>query len=167
MAIARSPPAISTSSGLIPENDSPSAINPITASQLARQEGIKIYTVGIGKADRVVVPIYSYDAYGRRGQLLAEVPSYINPQLLKEIARNTGGNAYMARDNGMLTRILQEIDKLEKTKVKMQPMQRRDELFYLPALAGTLALFAAFLLLETRFRPAKGKSRSRLHAISV
>lgn len=135
------------------------SINPVTASLLARQEGIKIYSVGIGKSDRVVVPIYSYDAYGRRGQLLAEVPSYINPALLKEIARNTGGNAYMARDNGMLYRILQEIDKLEKTKVKMQPMQRRDELFYIPAWLGTFSLFFAFLLLETRFRQAKGKPR--------
>lgn len=144
------------------------AINPITASRLARQEGIKIYSVGIGKADRVVVPIYAYDAYGRRGQLLAEVPSYLNPALLKEISRNTGGNAYMARDNGMLIRILQEIDKLEKTKVKMQPMQRRDELFYLPALGGTAALFLAFWLLETRFRKAKGKqTRLRHHAVPV
>jgi Ca-activated chloride channel family protein len=138
------------------------AINPITAAYLAKQEGIKIYSIGIGKSDRVVVPIYAYDNAGHRGQLIAEVPSYLNPALLREISRITGGNAYMARDNGMLTRILLEIDKLEKTKVKMTPMQRRDELFYYPALIGTIALFLAFLLMETRFRKAR-----RLHVAPV
>ena len=56
------------------------AINPITAANLARQEGIKIYTIGIGKADRVVVPIYAYDIFGKRNQLIAQVPSYLNPE---------------------------------------------------------------------------------------
>lgn len=134
------------------------AINPITASYLARQEGIKIYSVGIGKADRVVVPIYSYDSYGRRSQLIAQVPSYINPALLKEISRITGGNAYMARDNGMLTRILLEIDRLEKTKVKMTPMEKREELFRIPTLIAVIVLMVLFLLQETRFRKAQRKN---------
>lgn len=128
------------------------AINPVTASQLARQEGIRIYTIGIGKEDRVVVPIYAYDANGKKTHLLAQVPSYINPQLLNEISRNTGGKSYMARDTGMLHKILQEIDKVEKTKIKVQPMTEREELFFIPALVATLFLSLYFVLTETRFK---------------
>lgn len=130
------------------------SINPITASQLARQDGIKIYSVGIGKENRVLVPIYAFDMQGKKTQMIAQVPSYINPELLKEISRMTGGKSFMARDTGMLNRILAEIDRLEKTRVQMQPMQRREELFFWPALIATALLFSLFLLQETRFRRA-------------
>jgi Ca-activated chloride channel family protein len=129
------------------------AINPITASYLARQEGIKIYPIGMGQKNRVVIPIYQYDEDGKKGPLTAKIPSYINPALLKEIARITGGKAYMARDSGMLSRILQEIDTLEKTKIKMLPREKQEEKFWIPALCFTSLLFVVFLLLETRFRP--------------
>jgi Ca-activated chloride channel homolog len=131
------------------------AVNPITASLLARQEGIKVYTIGIGKSDRVLVPIYSHDPFGRKRQLVAQVPSYLNPELLKEISRLTGGKAYLARDPGMLNRILREIDSLEKTKVRGIPRERKDEVFFWPALAATLLMFLVYVLQETRFRKAR------------
>jgi len=131
------------------------AINPITASQLARQDRIKIYTIGIGKSNRVIVPIYSYDLYGKRTQLVAQVPSYLNPELLKDIAQITNGRAYMARDPGMLARMLQEIDRLEKTKVKVTRWEQREEKFVIPALVATILLLLVYLLSETRFRKAK------------
>lgn len=127
-------------------------INPITAAHLAKQDSIKIYTIGIGKANRVVVPIYAYDIFGKRTQLIAQVPSYLNPDLLKEIARITGGKAYMARDSGMLSRMLQEINQLEKTKVKIQRTEERDEKFLIPTLLGLFLLMTVSLLQETRFR---------------
>jgi Ca-activated chloride channel family protein len=131
------------------------AINPVTAAYLARQEGIKIYTIGIGKANRVVVPIYAYDVTGKRTQLIAQVPSYLNPELLQEIARITGGKAYMARDPGMLGRMLTEIDTLEKTKIKITRREQREERFLIPALAATLLLLLCYFLQETRFRKAR------------
>lgn len=130
------------------------AINPVTASLLARQEGIKVYAIGMGQESRVVVPIYAYDDQGRKTQLVAQVPSYINPELLRRIAENTGGKAWMARDTGALQQVLQEIDRLEKTRVRLLPMQRKEELFLYPTLLATLLLFLAYLLLETRFRRA-------------
>ncbi|MBY0369760.1 VWA domain-containing protein, partial [bacterium] len=81
------------------------AINPVTAAQLARQEGIKIYPIGMGEKNRVIVDVPQLDAYGRKVGVLGRVPSYINPALLKEIAVTTGGRSYMARDSGMLARI--------------------------------------------------------------
>lgn len=127
------------------------SINPVTAAHLARDEGIRIYTIGIGQNDRVVVPIYAFDAHGRKTQLLAQIPSYLNPKLLKDIAALTGGQSYMARDSGMLLQILKEIDQLEKTKIKLIPRSRMEELFYVPALVAALILLALFVLEETRF----------------
>lgn len=128
------------------------AINPVTASHLARQEGIKIYTIGIGAADRVIVPIYAYDSQGRKTQLIAQVPSYLNPKLLESISSITGGKSYMARDNGMLTHILQEIDRLEKTKLKVELQREKEELFWIPGILATLLLFAYAVLTQTRFK---------------
>lgn len=135
------------------------AINPITAAHLARQEGIKIYSIGIGQQDRVVIPIYSYDSNGQKSQLLTQIPSYLNPELLKQISAITGGRSYMARDTGMLNRILRDIDSLEKTKIKLLPMSKREEIFFIPALLTTLFLAALIFLQETRFQ------RRRLNGI--
>jgi Ca-activated chloride channel family protein len=128
------------------------AVNPMTAAKLAAQEGIRIYTIGIGKQDRVVVPIYGFDSRGRKTHLVAQVPSYLNPKLLEEMSELTGGKSYMARDTGMLSRILQEIDKLEKTKVLLTAHTELEELFLYPALAALLLLTVSYLLLETRFQ---------------
>ncbi|MBM4304080.1 MAG: VWA domain-containing protein [Deltaproteobacteria bacterium] len=135
------------------------AINPVTAAHLARQEGIRIYSIGIGQQDRVLVPIYSYDIKGQRGPLLTQIPSYLNPELLKQISAITNGKAYMARDTGMLNRILKDIDAIEKTKIKLLPMSKKEEFFLIPALIATLGLFFLIILQETRFQ------RRRLNGI--
>jgi Ca-activated chloride channel family protein len=128
------------------------SVNPMTAAKLAAADGIKIYTIGIGKQDRVVVPIYSFDTNGKRTHLIAQVPSYLNPKLLKEISDTTGGKSYMARDSGMLSRILQEIDKLEKTKVTISAITELEELYFYPASIALLILAISYLLLETRYQ---------------
>ena len=135
------------------------AINPVTAAHLARQEGIKIYSIGIGQQNRVLVPIYSYDSNGQKAQLITQIPSYLNPELLNQISTITGGRSYMARDTGMLNRILRDIDSLEKTKIKLLPMSKRDEIFFVPALLTTLFLAILIFLQETRFQ------RRRLNGI--
>ena len=128
------------------------SVNPMTAAKLAQQEGIRIYTIGIGQEDRVVVPIYALDAQGKKTHLIAQVPSYLNPKLLKEISELTGGQSFMARDTGMLSRVLQEIDKLEKTKVTLSALTEIEELFIYPGLFGLFLMAFAFLLMETRFQ---------------
>lgn len=146
------------------------SINPITAAHLARQEGIRVYTIGIGKENRVVVPIYSYDAFGQKTHLLAQVPSYINPELLSDIAKLTGGKSYMARDPGMLSQVLSEIDHLEKSRVKILTSQRRQEEFFIPGLLATGLLISLLLLHEFRFRPGAvvgGMSYSKRRALNI
>jgi len=131
------------------------AINPVTAAYLARQEGIKIYSIGIGENDRVLVPIYAYDSAGNKTHLVTQIPSYLNPDLLRQISAITGGRAYMARDTGTLNRILQDIDGLEKTKIKLLPMSKREETFFFPAFCATLLLALLLFLQETRFQPRR------------
>jgi Ca-activated chloride channel family protein len=127
-------------------------INPITAAHLARQEHIRVYTIGIGQKDRVVVSIYSYDLEGRRTQLIAQVPSYLNPELLKQIAQMTGAKAYMARDANMLSRFVREIDSLEKTPIRVQSTRKSEELYRIPLLLSLCLTFFVIVLMETRFR---------------
>ncbi len=141
---------------LITDGDSNvGAINPVTAATMAVQDKIKIYSIGIGKNSRVLVPIYAYDAFGNKTHLLTQVPSYLNPELLQDISRRTGGKAYMATSPTSLEQILQEIDDLEKTKVKISPRRRTDEWYAgFAALAFTL-LFAGLLLQEGRYWKAR------------
>lgn len=141
------------------------SVNPMTAAKLALQENIRIYTIGIGQEDRVVVPIYAFDSRGRKTHLIAQVPSYLNPKLLKEISEMTGGKSYMARDTGMLSKILQEIDKLEKTKVSISARTELEELFFYPGLFGLLLMGIVFLLMETRFQ--RKMSMKQNHGISI
>lgn len=129
-------------------------VNPITAAKLAREENTKVYTIGIGQNDRVVVPIYSYDAAGRRGPVIAKVPSYLNPELLRRIATMTGGKSYMARDPNMLGRFIDEIDRLEKTKMRVRERRKTLPLFWYPLFAGLGLLALVVFLLEGRFREA-------------
>lgn len=128
------------------------AINPVTAAYLAKQEGIKIYSIGIGQENRVLVPIYAYDGSGQKGALITQIPSYLNPELLKQISAITGGRAYMARDTGMLNRVLKDIDSLEKTKIKLLPMSKKEEIFFIPAIFASLILFFLIWIQETRFQ---------------
>jgi Ca-activated chloride channel homolog len=137
------------------------SVNPMTAAHLARQEGIRVYPVGIGRSDRVIIPIYAYDAQGRKTQPIAKVPSYLNPELLRRIARITNGKAYMARDTGMLNQILQDISSLEKTKIVFSPLSEKEELFLWPAMLATLLFALLFLFQETRYQ------RRRSYAPSV
>lgn len=127
-------------------------VNPVTAAHLARQEKIRIYSIGIGKQNRVLVPIYNMDSFGNRRGLVAQVPSYLNPELLAEISSMTGGRSYMARNPGMLSEILTEIDKLEKSKVILKPKIRLEEWYRVFAIAGLVGLALILLLQDTRYR---------------
>lgn len=127
-------------------------INPITAAYLAREEKIKIYSIGIGRQNRVVVPIYAYDSMGRKTQLLAQVPSYLNPELLMTLSKITQGKAFMAKDSQALTGVLSEIDTLERTKYKIKPISRKDDVSFPVALTATCLLCLLFVLRETRFQ---------------
>ncbi len=120
------------------------AIDPLTASQLAKEFNIRVYTIGVGTKGMARTPI-SYN--GRGGFNFGRVEVNIDEDLLREIAAETGGEYFRATDNEKLAAIYQEIDKLEKTKLKELKFYTYDEEFDLFAL-WALALFSLEILLR-------------------
>ncbi len=117
-------------------------IDPITAAQVARAKGVKVYTIGAGTRGTARVPVR--DQFGRVRYVDQKVE--IDEQTLTEIATVTGGQYYRATDAGELDRIYREIDSLEKTEIEVREYTRYHELFALFLLPG-LALFVLELVL--------------------
>jgi Ca-activated chloride channel family protein len=113
-------------------------IDPITAAQIAKDYGIRIYTVGVGTRGKAPYPFMT--PFGKQYQM---VPVEIDENTLKEISRITGGRYFRATDNKKLEEIYKSIDKMEKTRVQVTSYRKAREEFY--AFAG-MGLF--FLLLE-------------------
>lgn len=115
--------------------DNASAIPPLEAAGLAKQYGIRIYTIGVGQNGVVPFP------NGRGGYAMAHVT--MDEELLKEIAALTGGEYFSATDKAMLESIYKKIDALEKTEANQSLYMIREPLYVYPlALAAfsTLAL---------------------------
>jgi len=122
-------------------------IDPITAGQMARAEGIKVYTVGAGKRGMALFPVE--DALGKRYVSLAVE---INEESLQEIAAITGGKYFRATDTRKLEEVYREISELEKTRIDLTHYRRFNELFPYPVLAAFLLLAAEVALRATRCR---------------
>lgn len=117
-------------------------IDPITALEIAKTHGIRVYTIGMGaKASNVA------EATGSRNQPRSPAIDFIDEDLLRKIAEETGGRYFRARDKEGLHNTYDQIDKMEKSKVEVQSFKRYEERFLPFVLA---ALF--FLLLEVILR---------------
>jgi Ca-activated chloride channel family protein len=113
-------------------------IEPQTASDIAQQYGIKVYTIGIGSNGMADFPY----AIAPNGQFLFRMMKVeIDESLLRSIAKNTGGKYFRANSNQKLEAIYNEINKLETTEIQELKFYDYDEKF------RTFALFAGLLLL--------------------
>jgi Ca-activated chloride channel family protein len=119
-------------------------IDPITAAELAKTFGIRVYTIGIGTRGKAPYPFQT--AYGIQYQNIDVV---IDEEPLKQIAGVTGGEYYRATDNNSLKGIYSEIDKLEKTKFNVREYSKKNEEYRTLALIGLLLLLAEILLRNT------------------
>lgn len=99
-------------------------IEPETASQIAREYGIKVYTIGIGTNGMAEFP-YAYAPNG--GFLFKMMPVEIDVDLMKTIAKNTGGKYFRANSNSKLEAIYNEINKLETTEIEELKFYDYDE----------------------------------------
>jgi Ca-activated chloride channel family protein len=113
-------------------------IDPLTALEIAKAQGVKVYTIGMGA---VASNINEFG--GAPGQPRNPNMDFIDEALLTRIANETGGRYFRARDRQALQDIYQEINLLEKSKVEITSFQRHEEKF-LPFLLVALA----FLFLE-------------------
>ncbi|WP_035655084.1 vWA domain-containing protein [Flavobacterium saliperosum] len=119
-------------------------IDPRMASEIAKEFGIKVYTIGIGTNGMAEFPY----AIAPNGQFLFRMMKVeIDEKLMKEIAMMTDGKYFRATSNKSLENIYSEINKLETTEVQEQRFYNYDEKY------RSLALFAlGFLVLELLLR---------------
>ena len=125
-------------------------IDPRTATELAKELGIKVYTVGIGTNGMADFPWSKDPRTGRLNFRKQQVE--IDEDLLKEIASETNGKYFRATDNTSLKEIYDEIDKLEKTKIEEFKYYNYQERYRSLVLLAIGLLLFEFLLRNTLFK---------------
>lgn len=118
-------------------------VAPMTAAEIAKKLGIKVYTVGIGKNGMAPMPVQNI--FGRIEYQNMEV--VIDEQTLKDIASATGGKYFRATGNNVLKEIFDEIDSLEKTAIDIKNFTHTEDHYELWAFLA-LGLFLLELLLR-------------------
>ena len=124
-------------------------VDPKTATELAKELGIKVYTIGIGTNGTALFPV-AKDASGKL--IFRNAPVEIDEDLLKYIAIETDGQYFRATDNEKLGQIYDEINKLEKTKIEEIKYYNFNENYRPFVLLAGLLVFLEMLLRYTVFR---------------
>ena len=122
-------------------------VDPLTAAEIARTYGIRIYTIGIGTIGQAPYPFQT--PFGTQYQMM---PVEIDEAVLRKISSSTNGKYFRATGNQKLEGIYQEIDKLEKTRIEVTSYRNKKDLFYpWAAVAGAMVLLE-LILTQTYFR---------------
>ncbi|OAV70438.1 hypothetical protein Barb4_01361 [Bacteroidales bacterium Barb4] len=122
-------------------------IAPVTAADIARTFGVRVYTIGVGTQG--VAPYPYRTAFGIQYQ---NVPVEIDEATLKQIASVTGGQYFRATDNASLKAIYAEIDQMEKTKISVQQFSKKQEEYKSWAILVFALLLLEILLRNTLLR---------------
>ncbi len=122
-------------------------IAPVTAAEIAKTFGIRIYAIGVGTQGSAPYPFQT--AFGIQYQ---NIPVEIDEPTLKQIAATTGGQYFRATDNTSLKEIYSEIDQMEKTKISVQQYSKKQEEYMNWALLLFVLLLAEVLLRNTLLR---------------
>lgn len=117
-------------------------IAPLTAAEIARNQGIRVYTIGVGTQG--MAPYPAVDMFGQMTFVQQKVE--IDEKTLREIAGQTGGKYFRATDKAKLKAIYDEINQLEKSKIEVFEHITRHELYLDWLLAALVLLVAEFLL---------------------
>ena len=122
-------------------------VGPELALEIAKTYTVRVYTIGVGSQGEALTLVQTPEGAQKMMQ-----PVQIDEDLLRKIAKETGGNYYRATSNNSLKAIYQEIDKLEKTKVEISSYKHYSELFFPFALLACACLIIEGLLRWTMFR---------------
>jgi Ca-activated chloride channel family protein len=125
------------------------SIPPITAAEIAKQFGIRVYTVGLGTRGMAPYPVQT-----PMGIQYQRVPVDVDEGTLTKIAGTTGGKYFRATNNSTLKNIYDQIDKLEKAKIDVTQYHKKTELFFPFALIALGFLLLEFVLKNTVFKGA-------------
>ena len=122
-------------------------IDPNTAKEIAKAFNVKVYTIGIGSEGYAPQPVNT-----AIGVVIQNEKVNIDEKLMTQIATETGGQYFRAKDNASLNTIYSTIDKLEKSKIQIIRSTRYEERFY-PLIVAALALLILEIILRyTYFR---------------
>ena len=122
-------------------------VDPITAAEIARSYGIRIYTIGVGPKGMAPSPVMT--PYGIRYQ---NMPVEIDEDKLRQIASIGDGQYFRATDENVLKSVFAEIDQMEKTKLSVQQFSRREEAYMPWAILAMLLLGIEIILRYTLLR---------------
>ena len=123
-------------------------LDPNSAKEIAKSVGIKVYTIGMATEGFAEAPMQSED-----GQItLRRQKVNLNEALMRDIAAETGGLYFRARDNASLQNIYSEIDKLEKSTIQITALKRFKEKFLPFAVAAGILLLLELILRYTVFK---------------
>ena len=111
-------------------------ISPRTAAEIARDLGIKVYTIGVGRRGQAPMPYM--DPFGNYGTAMVDVE--IDEKLLGEVSKITGGRYFRAENAEALIKIYEEIDQMEKSKVQVTDFVSYEELYRSWVVWGLLLL---------------------------
>jgi Ca-activated chloride channel family protein len=124
-------------------------IDPLTAAELAKEFGVRVYCIGVGSNGNAKTPI----GRGPQGYIYDYRPVEIDETTMTKIAENTDGKYFRATDKEKFREIYNEIDKLEKIKVKVLEFKSDPPEKYRTFTLISLSLFMlAFLLKHLLFK---------------
>lgn len=119
-------------------------IAPLTAAEIAKTFGVRVYTIGVGTRGMARYPVQT--PVGIRYQ---DMPVDIDEDMLRQIANMTGGRYFRATDNENLKAIYTEIDQMEKTKIAVKEYKKKTEIYLPFAVVAFLLLVAELILKNT------------------
>ena len=124
-------------------------IDPLQAANIAKIQGVKIYTIGTGSRSGVA-PVWV--EHPLLGGGWTNQPVELDEKVLSDMADTTGGRYYRAGDQKELKGIFNEIDRLEKTKIEDLGEHRYREMFGYFVAAALLCLLLELILSQTLYR---------------
>lgn len=122
-------------------------IAPLTAAEIAKKMGVRVYTIAVGKHGMAPYPFQT--PFGIQYQ---NVPVEIDEEVLQQIAKMTGGSYFRATDNATLSEIYAEIDQMEKTKLQVREYRKKQEEFFPYLLTAFFLLVLEVLIRNTLLR---------------
>jgi len=122
-------------------------IAPLTAAEIAKTYGIRVYTIGVGTQGVAPYPVQT--PFGVQYQ---DMPVEIDEGILKEIAKMTDGKYFRATDNEKLVEVYAGIDKLEKSRIDVRQFKLKEEKFILPAIIAFILIIIEIIFRNTIFK---------------
>ena len=123
-------------------------IDPQTAAEIAKTYGIRVYTIGVGSYGQARVPVQT-----PIGKQYITIDNEFDETTLRSIAETTGGQYFRAKDNTSLKAIYDQIDQMEKTKLRVREFSKHTENFmpflYAALICLLLELIIRYFVLRT------------------